>query len=61
MCMVGILDLELFHMQPPEDTEVRVVLTGYTIGKSRQFFEYVNSILEEAISRISLIIDGYKI
>lgn len=61
MYMFGVVDLELFHMQPREDIEVRIVLTGYTTGKSNQFFAYMNSILKEAISRIILIIDSYKI
>lgn len=61
MYMLSILDLELFHVQPPKDTEVRLVLTGYTIGKSRQFFECVNSILEEAISTIIFTIGSYEI
>jgi len=47
-------------MLPPEDTAVRVVLTGYTIGKSHQFFEYVSSTRKEAISRIILMIDSYE-
>lgn len=59
--MLNILSLELFHMQPPKDSEVRVVLTGCAVGKSHQWFAYVNSILKGAIRRISLVIDSYEI
>lgn len=55
----SVFDLELFHMPPPEHTEVRVVQTGYTSGKKLLVF-WICGILKKAISRVILIWGSYE-
>lgn len=56
MYMLSILDLELSCLQLQLCSPDRLCYWEKSL-----FFEYVNSVLKEAISRIVLVIDSYEI